>query len=575
LSISIRDLWYRYPGSKEWVLRNINLNINSGEMVCITGPSACGKSTLLYLLNGIIPHALGGEMKGRVVVESLDTREHDVYELSTIVSLVQQDPENQFRTFTVKDEIAFGPENLWIPKHEILERVEQSLQIVNAKHLADRTMMELSGGEKQRIALAAALSMKPKILVLDEPTSNIDPKGAVELAQNLRNIRSKTNITVIIVEHRLDLFLWMSDRLIIMNEGEIVCNGAPRSVLQKYQGLLLKIGVRPPQTFELFDRLSNLGVINNSHYPLSIEEIEEKAEFFRQLFQSDFCVCAPVSSGRTSEGEVVIRVDGLTYDYPGGIRALDGIDLEVRKGEFIGIIGNNGAGKTTFLLHLIGILKPKSGNVSVLGMDTRTTPVSIIARRVGMVFQYPSQQLFEESVRDEILFAPKNFSMRENELSDRFKEISKTFDLERLEDRYPQSLSVGQMRRLNLASILIYDPDIIILDEPFFGQDYGHVERIMDLLEKLNEEGKTIMIVSHNIVELAEHVRRLILFKDGRIIEDGPTRRVMNSMVDKEEKQYFCTPVCRLSRLLTKHAVLEAPTTVDEILSVLMRRRQS
>ena len=577
MCIRVENLWYKYPHSEDWVLKGIVLTINQGEFVCITGPSGCGKSTLLYCLNGVIPHALGGVMKGMVTVDSLDVKQHDIYELSKTVGLVQQDPESQFRTLTVRDEVAFGPENLLVPRREIMERIDWSLRMVNAEHLVDREMWELSGGEKQKVALAAALSMKPKVLVLDEPTSNIDPKSATELARNLRDIHLKTNLTIIIVEHRLDLFLWMSERFIVMNEGRILYDGPPRSVLHQGCDLLPRIGVKPPQIFELFSQLCGCNSAKcscPSGHPLSPEE---GVDVLRQWIPPNFrCVCASAHQEPTPEGDTIIQVDGLKYEYPGGFKALNGIDLEVRKGEFIGIVGNNGSGKTTFFLHLIGILKPRNGRVVVFGMDTRNTPVSTIARRVGMVFQYPSQQLFEDSVREEVLFAPKSFGMDGNIISERFKEVLKILNLEGLEDRYPQSLSVGQMRRLNLASILIYDPDVIILDEPFFGQDYGHIKSIMDLLAKMNrEEGKTILIASHHIVELAEYVERLLLFEGGRIVEDGPTRHVMNRMVEREETRLFCTPVCRLSRLLSEYASPDAPTTVKEMLSVLVEERPS
>jgi len=573
--IKTENLWYKYPRSENWVLRDINLTVSPGEFVCIAGPSGCGKSTLLYCLNGVIPHALGGVMEGKVTVDSLNTKQYDIHELSMTVGLVQQDPENQFRTLTVRDEIAFGPENLLIPKHEIMERIAWSLKMVNAEHLVDREMRELSGGEKQRVALAAALSMKPKVLILDEPTSNIDPKGATELAWNLRDIRSKTDLTIIVVEHRLDLFLWMSERFVVMNEGKILYDGPPRSVLHHGHDLLPRIGVRPPQIFELFSHLcgcDNAKCNCPSHHPLSPEE---GVEALRQQMPLNFrCVCDSAHQGRARKGDIVVQVDGLTYEYPGGFRALNGIDLKVRRGEFVGIVGNNGSGKTTFLLHLVGILKPQGGKVVVFDMDIRNTPISTIARRVGMMFQYPSQQLFEDSVREEILFAPKNFGMDSNAISERFKEVLRVSDLEGLEDRYPQSLSVGQMKRLNLASILIYDPDLIILDEPFFGQDYGHAKKVMDLLANLNrEEGKTVLITSHHVVELAEYAKRLLLFEGGRIIEDGSTRHVMNSMMEREEKQFFCTPVCRLAHLLSGHTAPDAPTTVKDMLSVLMEEK--
>jgi energy-coupling factor transport system ATP-binding protein len=273
------------------------------------------------------------------------------------------------------------------------------------------------------------------------------------------------------------------------------------------------------------------------------------------------------------KGEPIIQVENLTYVYPGGLKALDGINLQVRGGEFVGIIGNNGSGKTTFLLHLMGILKPKSGRVLVFGMDTRTTSVSTIARRVGFVFQYPSQQLFEDSVRDEVLFAPRNFGMPEEIVAKRFHDVLRKVGLEGLEERHPHSLSVGQMKRLNLASILIYDPDVIIMDEPFLGQDYGHIRKVMNILSELNRRGKTILMVSHHIIELAEYAERLLLFKEGRIVEDGPTREVLRRLSDREETHPFCTPLCHLSRILFGKNLEGVPITVDEMFSALYGER--
>jgi len=569
--VEIKNLWYKYPNSGDWVLKNINLRIRRGDFLCITGPSGCGKSTLLYCLNGIAPQATGGLMEGTITIDSLDTREHSIYELSKIVALVQQNPESQMRTFTVKDELAFGPENLLLPRHEILERIEWASQMVNIGSLLDREMRVLSGGQKQRVAIAAALSMKPKILLLDEPTSNIDPKGTLEIAKNLKDVHAKTGLTIVLTEHKLDLFLPMANRLILMKEGEILCDGNPRSVLLRFSDFLPKIGVRPPQLFQLFSSLKRAGYQCPPNPPLLMEEL---LEFLKDNLNKPFrCICNFPESPKPVKGEPIIQVENLTYIYPGGLKALDGINLQVRGGEFVGIIGNNGSGKTTFLLHLMGILKPKSGRVLVFGMDTRTTSVSTIARRVGFVFQYPSQQLFEDSVRDEVLFAPRNFGMPEEVVAKRFHDVLRKVDLEGLEERHPHSLSVGQMKRLNLASILIYDPDVIIMDEPFLGQDYGHIRKVMNILSELNRRGKTILMVSHHIIELAEYAERLLLFKEGRIVEDGPTREVLRRLSDREETHPFCTPLCHLSRILFGKNLEEVPITVDEMFSALYGER--
>ncbi|MBS7609971.1 ATP-binding cassette domain-containing protein [Candidatus Bathyarchaeota archaeon] len=565
--VEIKNLRYKYPNSSEWVLKNINLRIMRGEFLCIAGPSGCGKSTLLYSLNGIVPHATGGLVEGKVIVDSLDTRKHSIYELSKIVALVQQNPENQMRTFSVRDELAFGPENLLLPRSEILDRITWAAKMVDIEPLLDREIRELSGGQKQRVAIAAALSMKPEVLVLDEPTSNIDPGSSIEIAKNLKAMHSKTGITIILAEHKLDLFLPMANRLCIMKEGEIVCDGDPRSVLIRYRDLLLEIGVRPPEISELFLNLTRAGYRCPPNLPLSLEEALES---FKGNSGRPFkCICSPSRDIRSSEGGPIVEVENLSYVYPGGFKALDGINLQVRAGEFVGIIGNNGSGKTTFLLHLIGILKPQKGKVLIFGMDTRTTPISTIARRVGIVFQYPSQQLFENSVRDEMLFAPRNFGISEETVAKRFHDLLKEVDLEGLDERHPHSLSVGQMKRLNLASILIYDPDLIIMDEPFLGQDYGHIRKVMGILSELNRRGKTIFIVSHHITELAEYASRLLLFEGGRIIEDGPTREVLGRLSDSEERHPFCTPLCRLSRILFGKKIEEAPITVDEMFLAL------
>lgn len=535
--LEIRNLWFKYPASPDWVLRDINLNIAEGEFVCLAGPSGCGKSTLLLALNGIVPHGTGGFMKGNVIVADHNTGNHGVSELARIVGLVQQNPDGQFRTLGVEDEVAFGPENCTLPRDEVARRVDWALSVAKADHLRDRETDQLSGGEKQRVVIASALAMMPRVIVLDEPTSNIDMKGSFEILEALKEIRSRTRLTVLVAEHKLDLFLPISDRFIVIDQGSILHDGPPASVVNRGSQGLVKLGVGSPQLLDLF----------LNHVVGLTPALQDRNWNTGKHIAFEDSRSTPTCYGG-ERSEVAISVRGLRFRYANGVEALSGIDLTVRRGEFVGITGTNGSGKTTFLFHLMGILKAQDGKVAVCGMDPKSTPITTLARKVGLVFQNPLSQLFEESVRDELLFALKNFDLMDDKASGAVKDVLGVVDLENFEERYPHSLSVGQMKRLCIASVLIYDPDIIILDEPFFGQDYGHARLVMDILMNLNRErGKTILIVSHNISTLIGYASRLIAFQKGTIAEDGLMWDVIKRLNDREDLSFLVPPSMRYS----------------------------
>lgn len=560
--LDIRNLWFKYPTSADWVLRDINLSVAEGEFVCLAGPSGCGKSTLLLALNGIVPHGTGGFMKGNVVVADLNTEDHGVSELARIVGLVQQNPEGQFRTLDVEDEVAFGPENCMLPREEIARRVDWALNVAKAEHLRDREADQLSGGEKQRVVIASALAMMPKVLVLDEPTSNIDMKGSFEILEALKEIRSRTGLTVLVAEHKLDLFLSISDRFIVIDQGAILYDGPPASVVNRGSEDLVRLGVGSPQVLGLF--LNHTAGLAPSWQDMSGDSGQRVA--VEELRPTPTCY-------GDERSEVAIDVRGLSFRYANGVEALSGLDLTIRRGEFVGITGTNGSGKTTFLLHLMGILKAQHGKVIVCGMDAKSTPITAIARKVGLVFQNPLSQLFEESVRDEILFALRNFNLMDDKASRAAKDVLGVVDLKGFEERYPHSLSIGQMKRLCIASVLIYDPDIIILDEPFFGQDYGHARRVMDILMNLNHErGKTILIVSHNISILTGYASHLIAFQKGTIAEDGPMWEVIKRLNDREDLSYLIPPSVRYS--LRQKFPSESRLDTVELLSKLNEGRE-
>lgn len=442
----------------------------------ITGPSGCGKSTLALALAGYIPHVIEGTMSGEVCVYGRSSKEVALCDLALTISLCRQDPESQLCTLTVEDEVRFGPENLALPVAEVLRREEESLAATGSLHLRGREVLNLSGGEKQRVAVSSMLAMNPKILILDEPTSNLDPDSTHEVLLAIERLRQFRRITLIIIEHRLDRLLHLSDRLIVMVEGEIRADGRPTDVLPKVAALF--------------------------HEDCRMTEGSSRPP-----------------AGPSTEHSITLQVRDLRFGY-GDTEVLRGISLTARRGELIGMIGANGSGKTTFLGCLAGLNQPTSGEVVVCGADTRAVKSSAIARNVGFVFQNPNHQIFESTVEDEVSFAGRNFGMDPEDAAKTAYRFMSEFDLISYRTFHPLRLSHGEKRRLNLCSVLPHQPAVIILDEPFIGQDRRNAAKIMSAVLRLKNAGHTILVVSHDIDMVFRHCTRVLLFDAGEVLAD-------------------------------------------------------
>ncbi|MHA1381149.1 MAG: ABC transporter ATP-binding protein [Candidatus Helarchaeota archaeon] len=543
--IKIRDLSYKYPNSKEFALKNINLDVKRGDFLVIAGQSGSGKSTLMYCLNGIIPHAISGTLLGSVNICGFDTRKTRIPVLATKIGMVFQNPEAQLFNVTVEDELAFIAENLCFPREKIVEIVDFALKAVGIEDLRERYPFELSGGEKQKVAIASAISVKPDILILDEPTTDLDSKGRTMVLKVLEKL-NKMGVTIIIVEHDFDDIIQYINRMILLEGGKLVMDDNPRNVFLSQA--LKDVGLRPPQAIEIILKLNNK--IDFGDFPLIVSNLLpffqnhlERIEV-RQNFESDFL---------TTQKIPIIEIKNLYFAY-GDNMVLKDINLIMNRGEFIGLIGANGSGKTTLAMLLVKLLKPKKGNIKIEGVNLKK--IKKITQKVGLLLQNPDYQLFCDTVESEIAYG-----LKKNEIG-LVDVILKEMDLEKFRKKHPQIISRGERQRVATASVVVMQPDILILDEPTSGLDWNHIKKFLDLVSDWNAKGKTIILITHDMRVVAEYCHRVIAMSNGSIILDENTRKAF-SMPEILEKAHLKPPP--ISELTLKAEVNPPLIKVEEL----------
>jgi energy-coupling factor transport system ATP-binding protein len=545
----------------------VSLRIAEGEFVLVVGPSGAGKSTLLRCINGLVPHFYGGTIGGQIRVAGRDPVALEPRHMSEMVGFVFQDPEAQAVVDVVEDELAFAMENHGLPLTTMRKRVEEVLDQVNIAHLRRRPLSTLSGGERQRVAIASVLTLQPQVLVLDEPTSQLDPQAAEEVLDTLVKLNHDLGLTVVLSEHRLERVAQYADQMLyIPGPGEQPRMGAPREVLAE-------VPLVPPLV-ELGKRLGW------SPLPLTIKEARK--------FRAESCVpriagCsaklrvaslgsrdAPRSceleaarskvlgTGATPHGSrltahasraPVIEVRKLGFSY-NGHPALKDVDLTVQQGELVALMGRNGAGKTTLLKQCTGLLRPDEGQVQVMGLDTKLTAVEELVRQIGYVPQNPNALLFADTISDELAFTRRAHALPPIDDT----ALLQTLGLNGMRERYPRDLSAGERQRVALAAVLVSDPALILLDEPTRGLDYAQKAALVGFLEEQKRLGKTIVVVTHDVELVAQCAERVVLMGNGEVIVDGPAREVMS------DSQVFASQVNKLfrdPRYLTVQDVVE------------------
>jgi energy-coupling factor transporter ATP-binding protein EcfA2 len=519
--IEIRDLSFRYGGASTYApgppaIENVTLLVPQGQYLLLCGPTGSGKSTLCRALNGLVPHFHPGEFVGQVQVGGLNTRDHRVNTLFQQVGVVFQNPESQLFSSTVEREIAFGLESLGLDSAEINQRTIWAANLMGIVPLMARVPQSLSGGEKQRVAVTAALALRPMVMVLDEPFAHLDPEGASQLRAALRAVHS-LGTTVILAEHRLHDVVADADRLLVMHEGRIALDGPPREVLASE---VVQYGLNLPLSVRLFRDL------DRSEVPLTVEEAADL------LTRAGDDVSWPEGPERLSVdrdhsppgGTKAIEAKEVAYAF-GAQTVLSETSLTVDEGEMVALVGANGSGKTTLIKHFNGLLRPQRGWVNVLGSDTRQTTVADLARRVGLVFQNPSHQFFRYTVAEEIAVGPRVLGRQDPEWLERLYDL---FALRPLLDRSPYWLSEGEKKRVAFASALATRPRILALDEPTVGQDQRFRDELGRLLKSLQAEGHTFVLVTHDMEFAEAHADRWIVLAQGRVVAEGTPETLMD-----------------------------------------------
>lgn len=512
-AIQLEGVSFTYRGADSPALRGVTLAVDSGRFAVLMGRTGAGKSTLCQCLNGLVPRFHKGDLEGEVRLFGQSVAGHEVAQLSPIVGMVFQDFEGQLFCTKVSLEAAFGPENLALPHEEIVRRVDNALRTVGLQEYRDRDPSTLSGGQKQRLAIASVLAMQPQIVILDEPTTDLDPVGKqaiFEVAGRLRDCGT----TLLMVEHETEEVL-DADCISILVEGTVACNAPPEQILLQDPAKLIESGIRPPDIPAYFH------AIGETTPPVDLDAAVER--FHRLGLQ----VTAGGPAADSDEaGDTLVEAEDLWHVYPPDIVALRGVSVSIREGEFVAVIGQNGCGKTTLVKHFNGLLNATAGQVRFRGRDASKVGVSTLGRHVGYVFQNPDHQIFAETVREEVLFGPRNFGIPEQEARERVEEALEAVELTGREDADPFSLTRGERQRVAVASVLATRPEVLILDEPTTGLDTVQQRRMMELLLRLNKAGHTIIIVTHSMWVVAEYARRCIVMSGGEILRDGPTREV-------------------------------------------------
>ena len=567
--IEIQELTFRYTGSKKNVLENISLSIEKGGFVGIIGESGAGKTSLCNCINGLIPHHYEGDFYGSVKVDGTDTFDIDAGKLALKVGSVFQDIESQITGYFVEDEILFGLENFGIPADQIEQRITDSLETLGIAELRHKEISSLSGGQKQKLVIAAILALEPDVLVLDEPTGELDPASSVQIFTLLKKLNEEKGITIVVAEQKIMLLCEFVKKLIVLEKGTCVHYGEIRSTLT-HKKEMEEAGINCPRVLTLTAKMveENLVPKNMKSKDSICLNAEEAADFIKKVAKIDstkgnqVAYTAARKSGKNKgtdmsfssltgnsapDDNAVLEFQNVAFSY-NETANVHNLNVKVKKGDFISIIGSNGAGKSTFSKLCNGLLKPSSGDVLVLGESTKKRKVSSLAKHIGFLFQNPDRQICCATVREEIAFSLKNNGIPQDEIEKRVTDTLNEFGFDG--DSEPFNMSRGQRQRLCLACLIALNPEILILDEPTTGLDYRECMEVMGKIAELNNKGTTVIMVCHDMEVVLDFAKTIIVMNRGEILAEDETRTVLGDRPLLERARLLPPQIAQVSMLL-------------------------
>ena len=563
--IEIQELTFKYAGSKHSALDGITLQIEDGGFVGIIGESGAGKTTFCNCINGLIPHHYRGDFYGSVKINGQDTFEIDAGKLALKVGSVFQDIESQLTGYLVEDEILFGLENFGVPAEQIESRISSSLETLGITELRYREISSLSGGQKQKVVFAAIIALEPEILVLDEPTGELDPASSVQIFSLLKKINEEKGITIVIAEQKIMLLCEFVKKLIVLEKGKCVHYGEIRSTLT-HQKEMEEAGINCPRVLTLSGKMAEEKLLpsdmtNEDRICLNPQEAAElickiigKRETHTDFDEdnaatTDTAASAENAVSQSSQDSTVLEFKDVSFSY-NETANVQNLSIKIQKGDFTAIIGSNGAGKSTFSKLCNGLLKPTSGDVLVLNQNTKKQKVSSLAKQIGFLFQNPDRQICCATVRDEIAFSLKNNKIPQQEINDRVEKTIREFGFE--PDTEPFNMSRGQRQRLCLACLIALNPEILILDEPTTGLDYRECMEVMEKISILNQNGTTVIMVCHDMEVVLDFAKKIIVMDHGKILDEGKTHSVLYDKKLLGRARLLPPQIAQVSMLLGK-----------------------
>ena len=583
--IEMKDVSFSYGASSQVALDHVSLSVREGEFVGVIGPAGSGRSTLAAVLSGAIPHHFHGQLYGATYVQGRDTCEATLTDISSVVGSVLQDIDAQMVASVVEGEMLFGMENFGVPHDQIEQRLVQTLETVGIADLRHREIATLSGGQKQKVAIAAILAMGPRVLVLDEPTAALDPAATQLVYDTLRRINRERGVTVVVMEQKVAMLSEYCDRVMVMDAGKIVFSGAPHEVFAHGEELR-RIGCDSPRVTRIYNRLVADGVVSTGSPCLNVSEAEQliaralggretaaagsaKAAVVSEAALPASSPHAPAPRPKAEGAKPAVSFEDVCFSYPGGGASVQNLELAVYPGELVGVVGQNGAGKTTLTKLLNGLLKPSSGVVTVAGLDTREAPVSRIAAHVSTLFQNPDRQICRDTVLDEVAFGLVLTGTPQEEARERAQRVIERFGLPA--EEAPFSLSRGQRQKIALASVVVMEPEVIVLDEPTSGLDYRECMTVMETVSEMAERGSAVIMVCHDMEVVSDFAERLVAMAQGRILGRGPTRQVFGEGDLMREASIAPPQVTELSERLARtiSPAFAGLSEVDDVVSVV------